>query len=267
MSVITDAEFTGFQRFIYEAAGISLSAAKKQMVSGRLAKRLSALGLPAYTQYLALLKSGKSPGEVQTAIDLLTTNETFFFREPKHFEMLHRLATSARERGSPLAVWSAACSTGEEPYSIAMVLAECMPDLHWSVSGSDISDRVLQRARVAHYPLSRAQHIPQTYLKRFCLKGRGEQEGTLLVERSLRGQVTFQRLNLNEDTSSMGRFDVIFLRNVLIYFNPETKRRVVERVLSHLKPGGHFFIGHSETLNEVNSSVLQLAPSIYRKAA
>lgn len=265
MSVITDAEFNGFQRFIYDAAGITLSASKKQMVSGRLSKRLTALGLASYTQYMALLRSGRSPVEVQTAIDLLTTNETFFFRESKHFEMLRSVALSAKERSLPLSVWSAASSTGEEAYSIAMVLADCMPGSTWSVHGTDISERVLKRARAAHYPLTRTQHIPPAYLKRFCLKGTGEQEGTLLIERPLRNRVTFQQLNLNGDISSMPRFDVIFLRNVLIYFNPETKQRVVARVLSQLKPGGYFFIGHSETLNEVTSAVQQLAPSIYRK--
>jgi chemotaxis protein methyltransferase CheR len=265
MSVITETEFSGFQRFIYDAAGITLSAAKKQMVSGRLAKRLGALGMQSYAQYMALLKSGRAPGEVQTAIDLLTTNETFFFREAKHFEMLQRLAISSESRAAPLQVWSAACSTGEECYSIAMVLADCQPNGGWSVVGSDISERVLRRARSAHYPLTRTQHIPPAYLKRFCLKGTGEQDGTLLVDRQVRSRVSFQQVNLNADISSMGRFDVIFLRNVLIYFNPETKRRVVGRVLAQLKPGGHFFIGHSETLNEVTTAVRQIAPSMYRK--
>lgn len=263
--MITDAEFTGFQRFIYEAAGITLSASKKQMVSGRLSRRLGALGMGSYTQYMTLLRSGKAPREVQTAIDLLTTNETFFFRESKHFDMLRRLATSPAGRASPLQVWSAACSTGEECYSIAMVLADCIGEQAWNVLGSDISERVLRRARTAHYPLARTQHIPESYLKRFCLKGKGEQDGTLLVDRPLRNRVNFMQVNLNTEIASVGRFDVIFLRNVLIYFSPETKRKVVARVLSQLKPGGYFFIGHSETLNDVTTAVSQIAPSMYRK--
>ena len=264
MSVITDGEFSSFQRFMFDAAGISLSAAKKQLVSGRLAKRIAALGMETYAQYMALLKSGKAPVEVQTAIDLLTTNETFFFREAKHFDMLRRVANEEGGRAS-LKVWSAACSTGEECYSIAMVLADCMAGRDWDVLGSDISERVLRRARTAHYPLARAQHIPAQYLKRFCLKGRGEQEGTLLVERALRDRVSFKHVNLNADLASVGRFDVIFLRNVLIYFNQETKREVVARVLGQLKPGGYFFIGHSESLNDVTTTVKQIAPAMYRK--
>jgi len=162
-------------------------------------------------------------------------------------------------------VWSAASSSGEECYSIAMVLADCLGAKNWDVVGSDISKRVLQRARAGHYPLERTRHIPPAYLKRFCLRGTGEQDGTLLVERSLRNRVSFTQVNLNADLPNLGLFDVIFLRNVMIYFNGDTKRQVVARVLAMLKPGGHFCIGHSESLNDINNSVQQLAPSIYLK--
>ena len=265
MNTITDLEFSRFQRFIYEAAGITLSAGKKALVSGRLSKRLQAHQLSSFSDYFALLSSGRSAGEVQTAVDLLTTNETYFFREPKHFELLRSLATAAAGRTQPFRVWSAASSTGEECYSIAMVLADCLGSAAWDVHGSDISSRVLQRARAGHYPMERARHIPPAYLKRFCLKGHGEQEGTLLVERQLRARVSFAQVNLNTDLPKLGSFDVIFLRNVMIYFNGDTKRQVVARVLSLLKPGGHFCIGHSESLNDISSAVDQIAPSIYRK--
>ena len=265
MNTITDTEFGRFQRFIFEAAGITLSSAKKALVCGRLSKRLQAKGLSSYTEYFELLSSGKSAEEVQTAVDLLTTNETYFFRESKHFELLRGLALGALARPQPFRVWSAASSTGEECYSIAMVLADCLGSAAWDVVGSDISSRVLQRARVGHYPLERTRHIPPDYLKRFCLKGTGEQEGTLLVERQLRSRVSFAQVNLNTELPRLGSFDVIFLRNVMIYFNGDTKRQVVARVLSLLKPGGHFCIGHSESLNEISTAVLQVAPSIYRK--
>jgi len=265
MNTITDLEFSRFQRFIYEAAGITLSAGKKALVSGRLSKRLQAHQLSSFSDYFALLSSGRSAGEVQTAVDLLTTNETYFFREPKHFELLRSLATAAAGRTQPFRVWSAASSTGEECYSIAMVLADCLGSAAWDVHGSDISSRVLQRARAGHYPMERARHIPPAYLKRFCLKGHGEQEGTLLVERQLRARVSFAQVNLNTDLPKLGSFDVIFLRNVMIYFNGDTKRQVVARVLSLLKPGGHFCIGHSESLNDISTAVQQVAPSIYRK--
>ncbi len=265
MTVITDAEFSRFQNFIYDAAGITLSPAKKAMVCGRLSKRLQAHRLDTYTEYFELLVSGKAGNEVQTAIDLLTTNETYFFREPKHFDLLRKLAMHAASSRQPFRVWSAASSTGEECYSIAMVLADCLGDAAWDVVGSDISARVLQRARSGHYPLERTQHIPPDYLKRFCLKGMGEQEGTLLVEKQLRSRVSFAQVNLNTNLPQLGSFDVIFLRNVMIYFNADTKQKVVARVLAQLKPGGHFCVGHSESLNEISTAVRQIAPSIYRK--
>jgi chemotaxis protein methyltransferase CheR len=266
MSTLTDTEFGRFQRFIFDAAGISLTPAKKAMVSGRLSKRLRELQLDTFMDYIELLDSGKAAREVQFAVDLLTTNETYFFREPKHFDLLGRLADAAPTRSQPFRVWSAACSTGEECYSIAMVLADRLGESNWEVVGSDISARVVQRARFGHYPLSRAQHMPVAYMKRFCLKGIGEQQGTLLVERELRKRVSFSLVNLNTELPRMGLFDVIFLRNVMIYFNGDTKRQVVARVLSLLKPGGYFCIGHSESLHEINASVEQVAPSIYRKA-
>ncbi len=262
---ITDQEFAQFQRFIYEAAGISLSSAKKALVGGRLAKRLKQYELGSYADYFRLLASGEAPAEVQTAVDLLTTNETYFFREPKHFDLLREQALAARGRAQPFRVWSAASSSGEEAYSIAMVLADCLEGTRWEVLGSDISVRVLQRARVGHYSTERAQHIPPAYLRRFCLKGIGAQQGTLLLERSLRARVQFVQVNLNAPLPQLGAFDVIFLRNVMIYFNAETKRQVVGRVLSLLKPGGHFCIGHSESLNDITDAVQPLAPSIYAK--
>lgn len=266
MLTLTDQEFNQFQRFIYEAAGISLSSAKKALVCGRLARRVQQYQFNSYSDYFRLLMSGKDAAEVQTAIDLLTTNETYFFREPKHFEMLRQHAVAAGKRGQPFRVWSAASSTGEEAYSIAMVLADCLPDDHWEVVGSDISSRVLARARLGHYPLERTTHIPPAYLKRFCLKGMDKQKGTLLVERSLRAKVQFLQVNLNAALPALGTFDVIFLRNVMIYFNGDTKQQVVGRVASLLKPDGYFFIGHSESLHGVSDAVRPCAPSIYRKA-
>ena len=262
---ISDAEFTQFQRFIFEAAGISLSSSKKALVSGRLEKRLRHYRVDSYGAYSQLLASGKEPGEVQIAVDLLTTNETYFFRESGHFDFLREQALAAARRSQPFRVWSAASSSGEEAYSIAMVLADCLDSTPWEVLGSDISSRVLAGASAGHYQMERARHIPPPYLRRFCLKGIGPQDGTLLMERNLRSKVRFIQVNLNQALPELGLFDVIFLRNVMIYFNDDTKRQVVARVLSLLKPGGHFCIGHSETLNQINTTVHTLSPSIYRK--
>ncbi|MQA42048.1 CheR family methyltransferase [Rugamonas aquatica] len=262
---ITEREFTQFQRFIYEAAGIFMANGKQALVSGRLAKRLAHYQLESYGDYLRLLESRAQPAELQVAVDLLTTNETYFFREPKHFALLRDLATEARERRQTMRVWSAASSSGEETYSIAMVMADVLGDAAWEVLGTDISTRVLERARCGHYPMERANQMPQAYLKRFCLKGQGSEAGTMLIERALRQRVQFRHLNLNEPLPKLGSFDVIFLRNVMIYFNLETKRQVVARLLAQLRPGGYFLIGHSETLNDINDTVTAVAPSIYRK--
>ncbi|TFW22548.1 CheR family methyltransferase [Duganella callida] len=266
VAMITDREFLQFQRFIYDAAGITMANGKQALVSGRLAKRLAHYQLDSYGDYLRLLESRAQPQELQIAVDLLTTNETYFFREPKHFNLLRDLAQEARDKGRSMRVWSAASSSGEEPYSIAMVLADVMGiDGAWEVLGTDISTRVLERARCGHYPMERASQVPQQYLKRFCLKGQGSESGTLLIERALRQRVQFQHLNLNAPLPKVGTFDVIFLRNVMIYFNLETKRQVVTRLLAQLRPGGYFLIGHSETLNDINDTLIANAPSVYRK--
>jgi chemotaxis protein methyltransferase CheR len=264
-TTITDQEFGCFQRFIFDAAGITLSEAKKALVCGRLSKRLHQRGLNSYSEYFQLLASGADPLEVQTAVDLLTTNETYFFREPKHFDLLREQAEAARGSGRAFRVWSAACSSGEEVYSIAMTLAESLDPEPWEIIGSDLSTRMLDRARLGHYPLSRTKNVQLHYLRRFCLRGTGTQEGTLLIDRSLRSRAQFMQINLNDRLPQLGSFDIIFLRNVMIYFNLETKRQVVARILSLLKPGGWFLIGHSESLNDVSSAVQQIAPSVYRK--
>src|SRR6185437_2778508 len=263
---ISDSEFGQFQRFIFETAGITLTDAKKALVSGRLAKRLHACKVRNYGEYFRLLMSGESPLELQTAVDLPTTNETYFFREPKHFQFLKQQIASSAFRSTALRVWSAAGSTGEEAYSIAMLLEDCLPGQPWEVVASDISTRVLERARAGHYSMERISHFPPGYLQRFCLKGRDAQEGTLLVQRNLRSRVRFLQVNLNAPLPHLGNFDIVFLRNVLIYFNTETKRQVVARVLNTLKPGGFLFIGHSESLIEVTEAVELVAPAIYRKA-
>ena len=266
MIELGDQEFARFQAFIYEAAGISLSDSKKVLVSGRLEKRLRHHRLGSYGDYLQLLSQPAQAAERQIAIDQLTTNETYFFREPRHFELLRDWALAARTAGRGLRVWSAACSTGEEAYSIAMVLADCLGDTRpWEVVASDISSRVLQRARFGHYPVERTTNVPPDYLQRFCLRGTGEQAGTLLVQRPLRRRVQFTQINLDKTLPPQGAFDVIFLRNVMIYFSTDTKRRVVSRLVGQLKPGGHLMVGHSETLNDISNQVRPVMPSVYSK--
>ena len=263
---ITDKEFAQFQRFLLETAGISLSSAKKALVSGRLVKRVKHHGLRSYGDYYRLLCSAQSSAELQTAIDLLTTNETYFFREPKHFAFLRECLASRARACPPMRIWSAASSSGEEAYSIAMVLAHALGNQSWQVIGTDISRRMVARARTGHYPMERGRHIPQELLVRFCRKGIGSQEGTFLVDRELRSRVHFLEANLTAALPELGSFDVVFLRNVMIYFELATRRNVVRRILPLIAPGGYLVIGHSESLNDVTDAVVPLAPSIYQKA-
>jgi chemotaxis protein methyltransferase CheR len=267
MKPITDTELAQFQRFIFDEAGITLSAAKKALVMGRLGKRLSHHQLESFGEYFQLLVSGQHPEEVQMAVDLLTTNETYFFREIKHFDFLREQATAARQRGQLFRVWSAASSSGEEAYSIAMVLADCMGTTPWEVIGTDISTRMVQDAERALFTMDRARHVPQDYLRRYCLKGNAEYEGKLLIERGLRSRVKFRYANLNAPLPELGKFDIIFLRNVMIYFSNDTKQQVVNRVASALKPDGYFLVGHSESLNDITQVVRSVAPAIYQKLA
>jgi len=262
---ISDHEFRQFQKLLYDIAGIHLSPAKKALVCGRLARRLSQHGLTSYGDYYRLLTDGRSGNELQHALDLLTTNETYFFREPRHFDFLKETILSAHHSGQTFRVWSAACSSGEEPYSVAMVLADRLGEAPWEVFGSDISQRVLEKARLGHYSLERGKNIPREYLIRYCLKGVGSQEGTFLIDKALRNRVRFMHVNLNSTLPKVGEFDLIFLRNVMIYFDLPVKRQVVARLIQTLKPGGYFIVGHAETLNGVDETLLPLAPTIYRK--
>lgn len=260
---ISPKEFQGVQRFIFDAAGITLSDAKKALVTGRLAKRLQTHCLKNYGDYLRLLS--QDPTERQCALDLLTTNETYFFREPPHFDFLREKVLPKRQPGQTFRVWSAASSSGEECYSIAMLLDDCLGTAPWEVVGSDISTRMLARCRTGRYSMDRIEGIPREYLRRYCLKGTGPEEGYLLVSRNLRQKLRFEHVNLNGALPELGLFDVIFLRNVMIYFENATKRQLVTRLTQHLKPGGWLFIGHSESLHGINESLRQIRPAIYQK--
>lgn len=262
---LKDREFEQFREWLYRAAGISLSPAKKALVAGRLFKRLKHYQLDSYGDYFKWIMAPQNAAELQVALDLLTTNETYFFREPKHFEFLSRHVLPHAAPGRTFRLWSAASSSGEEPYSLAMTLAEGLPTTPWEITGSDISSQVLAQARTGHYPMERARNLPRPLLVKYCLKGTGPQEGTLLIDKTLRSRVNFIQVNLNEAMPNLGEFDVIFLRNVMIYFDQETKRKVVARLLPLLKPGGYFMVSHSESLNGVSDALKLVAPSIYRK--
>ena len=263
MAQITDVEFVRLRDWLKGAAGIHLGAAKRTLVTSRLAKRLRETGCTTFTDYQRLIDTGGD--ERQIAIDLLTTNETYFFREPGHFEFLAELLPTLPPQ-RVVRVWSAACSSGEEPYSVAMLLASQLRMRPWEVVATDISTRMLDAARTGLFRMERAARIPAALRSEYCLRGTGQYEGMLLVARSLRERVQFAHANLTGPLPDVGEFDVIFLRNVMIYFDTETKRRVVEQLITRLRPGGHLVIGHSESLNDVTRLVHSLAPSIYVRA-
>lgn len=235
------------------------------MVASRLAKRLLHYGLQSYGQYYQLVKNGQHPHEFQLMINILTTNETYFFREPKHFEYLQDHVLKDW-RGNDFRLWSAASSTGEESYSLGMLLAKKLGMKKWEIFGSDINTEVLDTARRGVYLMNRLENMEQDYLDKYCLKGVRSQDGYFRVDEKIRNKVTFDQVNLKSQLpKSLGIFDVIFLRNVLIYFDKETKLDIVRRVISALKPGGHFFISHAETLHGLSVDLRMIKPSIYRK--
>lgn len=263
---LTDQEFDFLRRFIYEAAGINLTPEKKPLVVGRLARRIESLGLSSYGEYFRRIAGLIELEERQWAIDALTTNETFFFREPQHFAFLSEKILPNVTPAETFRVWSAASSSGEEAYSIAMLLSERLGPRPWEIIGSDLSTKVLDKARRGQYPMERAEKIPQPYLRAYCLKGTGEQDGTFLIDNALRKRVHFQHANLMGPLPNVGLFDVIFLRNVLIYFDQPTKRRVVENLLPFMKSNGYFFSGHSESITGLVAGLAQVQPAIYKRA-
>ena len=263
--LLSDREFGLLRDWVYAKAGISMSDAKKQLVMGRLQKRVLHHGLRSYADYHQMISSGQAREESQMALDLLTTNETYFFREPKHFDFLRARVLPERRAGASFRVWSAACSSGEEPWSIAMSLAEKLNDGSWEILASDLSTRVLAQAASGQYAMERAEHIPRALLTKYCLRGVGNQDGTFRIGPELRRWASFRQVNLNEKLPDVGQFDLIFLRNVLIYFNAETKAEVVRRLCTHLRPGGYFFCGHSESLQGMELPLEAVQPAIYRR--
>ncbi|MBK1653478.1 SAM-dependent methyltransferase [Allochromatium vinosum] len=261
---LKDREFERFRHFIHERAGISLAPHKRQMVSARLQRRLRHLGLHSFDAYLDRVFEPGQDHERQHLVDLLTTNETYFYREPAHFDYLREHVLPAY-RGQGLRLWSAACSTGEEVYTLAMALSDALGSGDWHILGTDISRRVLEQARQGVYPLERARHLPRAWLERYCLKGVRAQAGNLLIDPRLKSRVKLEQHNLLQSRRDGERFDIIFLRNVLIYFDPPTKRRVIERLYEALRPGGLLFISHVESLHGLDTPLAMIRPSIFQR--
>jgi chemotaxis protein methyltransferase CheR len=270
---ITPKEFRLFQALIEQESGIHLAPIKVALLEGRLAKRLRCLGLRTYSDYYRLVTEGDAH-ERQVLIDHVSTNETHFFREPQQFAYLERqvfpawqVQVAEGQRRKVIRVWSAACSTGEEPYSLAMSLLTHFPlELGWSIDvlATDISTRVLARAAAADYPLSRAAEIPAAYLRRFMLRGTRAQEGKMRPRPDVRSIVRFAHLNLNEPGWASGAaYDLIFCRNVLIYFDKDRKQDVVRRLSGALAPEGLLFLGAAECLGPLAQRLFPVGPAVY----
>lgn len=262
---LSNAAFATLRALFERASGIRLSDEKRVLVVTRLQRRLAALGLPDYDAYCRHLQTAEGDPERKILIDLLTTHETFFFREPTHFEFLERALGRRRSR-APLRVWSAACSTGEEPFSIAMTLMKALPDGAWEVVASDLSTQVLECAKEGIYPLARLDCMPDGYLARFCQRGSGAYAGTMRVRDELRRRVRFVQHNLLDAGSSLGPFDVVFARNVLIYFDFERKQQILDLLTQQLSPSGLLFMGHSESLHGHALRLRKVDRAVYQRS-
>jgi chemotaxis protein methyltransferase CheR len=276
---LTDREFRLFQALVLEQSGIHLTDVKRALLVGRLSKRLRELGLESFEAYYRLIVDGPDKEERVRMINCICTHETHFFREPKQWELLEQTVLprwreqgEAGERPRRIRAWSAACSSGEEPFTLAMSLLAHLP-ASWDIEilATDLSTAVLERARQAIWSIEKAAEIPADYLKRFMLRGRTDHGGTyagrMKAGPALRQVVKFQQHNLNESHAVPGApFDLIFCRNVLIYFSPESKPRVIDHLLSQLAPAGMLFLGHAESLNGINARVRGVIPSVYRFA-
>ena len=265
----TDQHFKFITHLMYDLIGLSFNDSKKSLISSRLTPRIQRLGLASFDEYVDILSDETQGAELQMAIDLLTTNETYFCREPKHYELLES-ELACRRSMAPLSVWSAASSFGDEAYSTAMLLADLQTQgkigKDWSILATDISHRVLLAAKEAVYPADRLRDVSEARLRRYCLRGDGAAEGQILIQDALRQRVRFGQLNLCKPIESLGPFDVVFLRNVLIYFDVPTKREVVDRVLSTLRPGGLFFMGTAEGRVNCETPLTAVQPGAFRKA-
>lgn len=262
-----DNTYRAIAALMHSTVGLSFNDSKKALIASRLAPRIQRLGMGGFEDYLSLISSSNDGGEFQMAVDLLTTNETYFFREPAHFDLLER--ELSKNRPSKLSIWSAASSFGDEVYTLAMLLADLQTQgrigSDWTILGTDISDRVLRSAADAVFPTDRLRNVSPERLKRYCLRGEGESQGLVQIQQKLRDHVEFGQLNLCLPIDGIGPFDVIFLRNVLIYFDAKTKQDVVDRLLALLKPGGLFFIGTAEGRVPCQTPVQSVAPGVLRK--
>ncbi len=276
-AVMSARDFSRLSEFISDHCGIKLAPAKKTMLEGRLRRRLRFLGMDNFADYCAYLLSPRGlDEECIHMVDMVTTNKTDFFREPQHFQFLSQkvLPELSRDLGwgnrdNPLRIWSAGCSTGEEPYTLAMFVSEfasAHPGFYFSILGTDISTKVLDAARLAIYEHEAVEPVPLPWRKKYLLRSKNKDQVLVRIAPELRHLVRFQHLNFMENDYRLKEPQaVIFCRNVLIYFDRPTQSAVLGRLCRHLRQGGYLFIGHSETMQGLDLPLEQSAPTVYRK--
>jgi chemotaxis protein methyltransferase CheR len=259
---------------VYSRSRICVGAGKQVLLANRLRQRLRELGVRSFDAYCALLKTGHESAEVDVLVDLVTTNHTQFFREPDHFRFLtdRWLVAAAPElerTGTPLKIWSAACSSGEEPYTLAIVLAEFLrayPRLAWQITASDISARMVDRARAGIYPMGALAQVPEALLKVYFEEGIGSYAGSCRVVETLRNRVQVEKINLFQSSYPVDLgYQIIFCRNALIYFDEPSRLEAVQRLTRHLARGGLLVIGYSESLTGLNHGLVTLQQGIYQR--
>jgi chemotaxis protein methyltransferase CheR len=277
-AILSDRDFNRLSEFIHNECGIKMPASKKTMLQARLQKRLRALRMPSMSEYCNYLFSPAGiENELINMIDVVTTNKTDFFREPKHFDYMVQKALPELMAGKgvgirhKLMVWSAGCSTGEEPYTISMILSDFVDKypvfkFDFLILATDISTRVLDVAKRAIYDNEKVAPVPPEMKKNYLLRGKNDKKGQVRIVPELRNVVKFRRLNFLEGNFGMREpMDIIFCRNVIIYFDRATQEKLMNRFCQQLSPGGYIFIGHSETLHGLDVPLVQVAPTVYRK--
>jgi chemotaxis protein methyltransferase CheR len=264
---ISSQQFDRIIRLVYQISGIDLHEGKEELVKARLLKRLRELNVPNFNQYLKYINSDKSGTELRAMVDVLTTNKTNFFREAEHLDFLRDEIIPRFGKG-PVRIWSAGCSSGEEPYSIAIILCEAIPDIgkrDIRILATDISDRMIEQARHGLYDSETLKTVPPRLKLKYFNRVEVKTGHRYIVAPQLRSMVSFAKLNLMEEWPMRGLFDVIFCRNVMIYFDKPTQENLVRRFWSSLREGGYLLVGHSESLTFLTQDYIYLKPAIYQK--
>ena len=268
---LSDREMDRIVRLVYDRCGITLHDGKRALIVARLHKVLKAGGFRSFSDYVHHVETDRTGHELSVLIDAISTNHTSFFREDEHFRYLAQsVAAPLAASDHPVRVWCAACSTGQEPVSLAITLMDALPAAQHSrmrLLASDISTRALKTAAAGVYPLRVIDGLPQPVLKQYFERGLGADEGKVRIRAQVRRAIEYRRLNLIEIDSLNETFDVVFCRNVMIYFDKTVQQRVVSMIERHLAPGGYLFIAHSESLNGLVHELKWMAPAVYRRAA